>query len=66
MNIFIPNYNEAYVTIEKRVKHVNVTPSPKIVIFPMFWKNFLRRMLNPELRMIGGRSKSKNTFSLKA
>jgi len=49
---------------EYRKKHTKVTHRPKIPTFPMFSKNFLRRMLKPELRMIGGSKKSKNRSCL--
>ena len=43
------------------MKQTNVTKMPNIAIFPRFAKNFLRFMLNPELKMIGGRIKLKKS-----
>ena len=41
-------------------KQTKVTNSPKIATFPRFWKNFFFLILNPELKITGGRKKLKN------
>lgn len=42
-------------------KQTNVTKIPKIAMLPRLAKNFFRFMLNPELKIIGGKIKLKNS-----
>jgi hypothetical protein len=46
------------------MKQINVTTKPKIMMFPRFWKNFFLRILNPELKMSGGKITSKKKVLL--
>ena len=45
------------VIAEKLAKAINVPIRPNRMMFLIFWKNFLRCMLNPEANTIGGRQK---------
>ena len=44
-----PNVNKV-----QYVKHIKVPTNPNFIIVPMFEKNFLRRMLNPDGKMMSG------------
>ena len=46
------------------IKQTKVTKMPKIAMLPRFAKNFFRFMLNPELKIIGGKIKSKKSSLL--
>lgn len=50
-----------YEAAEYMTKQTNVTKMPKIAMLPRFAKNFLRFMLNPELKIIGGKIKLKKS-----